>query len=84
MLQDLTVNVSIIKHSKVIPCSRKIVLLRVYLDQLELVYFETDPIDTPHSQEERRAARRLYKQIEYCLQELILEEAQKREKEKNK
>lgn len=80
MLKDLTVNISIIKHSKVIPCSRKILLLRVYLDQLELFYFETAPIDTPPSQEERRAARRLYNQIECYLHELMLEESQTTEK----
>lgn len=74
MLQDVAVNVSIVRNSENIPCSRKIELLYVYLDQLQLAFFETNSAENPPSKEEIDVARELVSRIERCLYYLKMEE----------
>ena len=81
MLRDVSTNFSVIAESEKITRHRKIALLRVYLDQIQLVFLDTEALETPLSEIDRQLASDLYDQIERHLRQLLNEQRIEQEKE---
>lgn len=69
MLQDVAANLLIVRHSDKISRSRKINILKVYMEQIRLVFFE----DTSTNPSLTEAAKELYVAIEQTLYQLLEE-----------
>ncbi len=69
MLQDVAANLFIVRHSDKISRSRKINILKVYMEQIRLVFFE----DTSTNPSLTEAAKELYVAIEQTLYQLLEE-----------
>ena len=80
MLRDVSTNFSVITESEKIARHRKITLLRVYLDQIQLVFFDDEALEAPLSEIDRQLASDLYRQIERHLHQLLNEQRIEQEK----
>lgn len=69
MLQDVAANLLIVRHSDKISRSRKINILKVYMEQIRLVFFEDTSTNPPLTE----AAKELYVAIEQTLYQLLEE-----------
>lgn len=69
MLQDVAANLFVVRYSDKISRSRKINILKVYMEQIRLVFFE----DTSTNPSLTEAAKELYVEIEQTLYQLLEE-----------
>lgn len=74
MLQDVAANLLIVRHSDKISRSRKINILKVYMEQIRLVFFEDTSTNPPLTEADKEAAKELYVAIEQTLYQLLEEE----------